>query len=241
MSATAAGGAARYAVYFTPPVGSALWQWGSAVIGYDSARGARPEPMPDPALAGLLTDAVQSEPRRYGFHATLRAPFELAPGAGVADLLAAAEAFAAARAAVVLPAVEPGLMGGFIALLCPSPPPRLAALAADVVRCFEPMRAPLSAADRQRRLKAPLSPRQLAHLDRWGYPYVLDDFIFHMTLTGRLPDGAQAESALALLRRQFAPLAAPVAVDAISVLEQPSRDAAFRLLRRFPFAAASPA
>ena len=56
------------------------------------------------------------------------------------------------------------------------------------MKAFNAYRAPLSAADRERRIKAKLSPRQIELMDQWGYPYVLDEYRFHMTLTGALLD-----------------------------------------------------
>ena len=70
----------RYAIYFTPPEASALAAFGASAIGYCAASGrdvALPDsPFHDRADAMALTE----EPRRYGFHGTLKAPFELAVG-----------------------------------------------------------------------------------------------------------------------------------------------------------------
>ena len=53
-----------------------------------------------------------------------------------------------------------------------------------------PFARPPGAAELERRRKAGLSAAQEKMLLRWGYPYVLDEFRFHLTLTGRLqPEG----------------------------------------------------
>jgi hypothetical protein len=111
----------------------------------------------------------------------------------------------------------------------------LSELAGDCVTAFEPFRAPLSANDLRRRLKAPLTPRQITHLDRWGYPYVFDDFRFHMTLTGALDDvvSPQLKNALDALYR---PLAGPVPIDGLAIFRQNDRAGNFRVLERFRFA-----
>jgi hypothetical protein len=62
--------APRYAIYFTPDPRSALWRFGSGVIGYD-ADAATDVPLQVPEgfdLAGWA--AHTEEPRRYGLHAT---------------------------------------------------------------------------------------------------------------------------------------------------------------------------
>lgn len=215
----------RYAIYFTPPTDGPLHRFGEAVI---ERRGALPT-----GLSDMLSSTVQAEPRRYGFHATLKAPFALAGGQSEAFLLAHAQAFARERRPVLLPALAVALMGDFVALVCVTPPDALSELAAACVRTFEPYRAALSEHDRLRRLSAPLTPRQIRNLDAWGYPYVFEEFVFHMTLTGRL----QADIRLPvrdLLCAAYATIAGAAAIDSISVLRQPTREALFQVLARFP-------
>lgn len=219
----------RYAIYFTPPTDGKLHHFGEAVI---EGRGSLPT-----GLSDMLSSTVQAEPRRYGFHATLKAPFALARGQSEALLLAHAKAFARERRPVILPPLATVLMGDFVALVCVAPPDALSELAAACVRSFEPYRAALSEHDRLRRLSAPLTPRQIRNLDAWGYPYVFEDFVFHMTLTGRL----QAEIRLPVRDRlcaTYATVANSFAVDSISVLCQVTREAPFQVLARFPLAAA---
>ncbi|MEM9360703.1 MAG: DUF1045 domain-containing protein, partial [Pseudomonadota bacterium] len=109
-------------------------------------------------------------------------------------------------------------------------------LAAACVQKFEPFRALLSPADRDRRLKSPLTDKQIENLDAWGYPYVFDEFRFHMTLTGRLPETVQQE-ALATLQDLYAHIDHAVVFDGIAICEQPDRDSQFFVRRRFSFAA----
>jgi uncharacterized protein DUF1045 len=110
-------------------------------------------------------------------------------------------------------------------------------LAGACVTAFNDFRAPLSPQDRERRLASRLSPRQVELLERWGYPYVFSEFRFHMTLTGRLPPHEQARWQAALAAA-FAPLApAPVDIDAVSLVRQDDRGAAFRVIARRPLQA----
>ena len=229
----------RYAIYFTPAPDAALWRLGSSVLGYDSRAGT--------AVAfpqhGLWLEPwflrIQETPARYGFHATLKAPFELAEGVGERTLLERAATFAGMCTPLCLPALEVALLGDFVALRPLSEDAELNRMAAACVREFEDLRAPLGAEDRARRLSQVLTPRQHAHLERWGYPYVFEDFRFHMTLTGAIPKSFQVrvlETLKALHRR----ISAPVWIDAISVLVQAKRESHFELVERFPLRAAAP-
>jgi putative phosphonate metabolism protein len=225
--------AARSAIYFAPAAGSALEAFGCGWLG----RGLDGAPLAQPAVPGIdpaRLFAITGSPRHYGFHATLKAPFGLADGYSPADLDAAAEAFVRDRAAFAIP-LQVGSLGGFIALVPAAPSAALDALAADCVEAFDRFRAPLEAAELARRRVAGLTPRQDRNLLRYGYPYVLDDFRFHMTLTERL-QAPERDQVLALLAERAAPICAtPLTIDAIATFEQPARDAPFVLRRRFAF------
>lgn len=226
----------RYAIYFMPDPGSALWEFGSRAVGYDAytRRSCR---LPDHPIYDHC-EALEwtADPRRYGFHATLKAPFELRDGAMEADLLAAAQAFAQNVQEVQLDRLIIAEISGFVALVEVTPSPALAALAADCVRAFEPLRAPLSAADLARRLQKPMSARRLSNLDLWGYHLVFEDFRFHMTLTGHLDAETQRRLKGALEEFYASVDPRPVAIDAIAVYRQPSRDEQFEVVARFPLA-----
>ena len=224
----------RYAIYFMPEAKSALWEAGSSILGYDASAGGD-RPFPDhPALAGHPLADWTAAPRRYGFHATLKAPFVLREGATEAALLAAAREFAARQMAFTLPSLEVAALGRFVALVPAARSEPLQALADASVVDFDPFRAPMTAADRARRLAHPLGERLEAQLDRWGYPYVFDDFTFHMTLSGPLPDAARA-AFQAALQNIHARIAAPLRIDAVAVFRQADRDARFTVLERCAF------
>jgi putative phosphonate metabolism protein len=226
---------ARYAIYFAPDAASPLWQFGSAVIGYDAATG---EPRPFVTTFGHSIETwsdITAEPRRYGFHATLKAPFEVVAGADEPTLLAAAEQIAASMAPAELVGLEARALGRFVALVPSVPSEKLQTLAAAVVTHLDNLRAPLSASDRERRLKSPLTARQIDYLDRYGYPYVLDEFRFHMTLTGPIAQTPVRDRVCQSLAAAFAKAvpAGSVAVDALAVYRQDRRDARFRMIARF--------
>ena len=221
----------RYAIYYTPPPFSALARFGAGVLGYDCFEGKevlhrRLDGIDLPVLRLMTVD-----PRRYGFHATIVAPFRLNHHSE-SDLIAAVEEHAAHTPPEPVGALVASLFGGFIVLVPAHDSPGISRFAAGCLRLFDQYRAPLSAADRERRIQAGLTPAQIELLDRWGYPYVLDQFRFHMTLAGPVPDG-QRQQLLALLWRAYSDHAPSVVeIDAISVMRQDNAGARFRVLRR---------
>jgi putative phosphonate metabolism protein len=223
----------RYAIYYVPAPHSDLARFGAELLGYDAFGGAD---LPFPAsIAQAVPDwhDLTRDPRQYGFHATLKAPFALIPGKSEAELIAACEVFAAA--ARPLPIIAPVVqaISSFIAVVPANPSVDLNQLAADCVRDFDPFRTPLTADDRARRNPSALTPAQVDHLDRWGYPYVMDDFRFHMTLSGRV--GAERRDHLvALLRQHFSALdLRALTIDRIAISRQDDAGARFQVLAHF--------
>lgn len=225
--------APRYAVYFAPPLDSPWWRFGCRWLGRDAASG---ETLPPPALPGLPADwaAITESPRRYGFHATLKAPFALAAESGERDLCAVAGAVATGRKPFPLPALKVGALSDFVALQLTHGSPALELLAQDCVILFERCRAPLSAAQQSRRATG-LTEWQTRLLARWGNPYVFDEYRFHLTLTGPLPAPGRRQVA-ALLAPEVERLnAEPLTVDAICIFREPAPGEPFRLAWRFGF------
>ncbi|MCL5775666.1 DUF1045 domain-containing protein [Limibaculum sp. FT325] len=213
----------RYAVYWAPPAGSELAQAGARWLGWDAEarRAAAPEGGPLAAVPG-----------RYGFHATLKAPFRLREGMPASAL----DTAVAALAGRLAPAAAPGLAAdaglGFVALRPTGPCPTLDAVAASCVTGLDRFRAPPGPAEMARRRAEGLDARGEALLARWGYPRVLDGFQFHVTLTGPVA-GAEAELAVARAQARFAPLLAPrFVLDALCLFGEPGAGQPFHLLRR---------
>ncbi len=198
----------RTALYFTPPDDDPLTRAAVAWLGRDAWRPAAPSGEAGP-------DSIVREPRRYGFHATLKPPFRLAEGKSIEALRGALAAFAAVRPPVTIASLELARIGAFFALVPGGDAAGLDALAGGVVTEFEAFRAPPSASEIARRDPERLTPRQRAHLEAWGYPYVFDEFRFHMTLTGRVP-AEQQNAVEAVLRARFAPfIGRPLVVDTL--------------------------
>lgn len=184
----------RVALYWTPPEGQPLTELAARWLGRD-ARGRWVPPL-KLGLEEKAWDAVTEAPRRYGFHATLKAPFRPADGVGLTEIEAATEKLARRLSPVPLDLAVQSL-GRFLALCPINPPEALASLAGQCVEALEPLRAPLTDAEIAKR-GPNLSPRQADYLRRWGYPYVFDEFRLHLTLTGPLPEPARADALLRL-------------------------------------------
>jgi putative phosphonate metabolism protein len=220
----------RYAVYYVAARGSDLDRFGAQILGYDAYHGEE-LPFPD-GIMQVTPDwrDLTEDPRKYGFHATLKAPLSLAPGKTEAELIAACESFAGKPRSipVIMPVVDS--ISGFIALVPAEPSPGLQRLAADCTREFDSYRAPLTSEDRARRNPAALTPRQRNYLDHWGYPYVMEEFRFHMTLTGRLA-GERREPILKMLRKRFSTIGLKtLAIDRIALFRQENKDSRFGIV-----------
>jgi putative phosphonate metabolism protein len=229
----------RYALYFAPAEDSAIWRFGIGWLGRDPVSGAAlPQPQVPGLTAAQLAAATES-PRNYGFHATLKPPFHLADGTGEADVRAAARAFAAARRAFIAPPVSLQRIGRFQAFALTAPCAEMDGLAADCVSVFDAFRAPPSAAELAKRRARGLTERQERYLQQWGYPYVMEEFRFHMTMLGSSRDETLHAAVTAFLAPQAAGFALdPLPVDAICLYQQETRSAPFRLVERFSFQAA---
>ena len=219
----------RQAIYFAPPAGSALARFGAAWFGWDPEAGAEVEDLPVAGLP-LPREALVAAPRRYGFHATLKPPFRLAAGRDAAGLDDAVAAVAAELAPFAL-RLGLGWLGGFLALVPVAERPEIAALAAACVTRLDGFRAALPPEELARRRAAGVDAVEEANLRRWGYPWVLDRFRFHMTLTGPVPEAARAAVEAAL-----APLVAPLVHEPVPAVEvcrfAEAADGRFRLLSR---------
>ena len=221
----------RYAIYLLPDTG-ALADFGAAWLGWDARTGEATAPPSLPDLPMPL-DEITARPRKYGFHGTIKPPFRLAPGQTEAELRTALRDFAAHQTGVSLEGLELAQLGRFLALVPVGDTSRLAALAADTVRQFDRFRAPLNDAELARRRQSRLTPQQDALLQKWGYPYVMEAFRFHLTLTGKLPK-AKATALKDMLAPLLTPmLPAPFTIESLSLMGEGS-DGMFREIERVP-------
>lgn len=225
----------RYAIYFVPEPASDLYRFGTNWLGRDARGGGLVAPVALDGVSAERIAAITAAPRRYGFHATLKPPFALAANRTIDDLEAALRAFARDCAAFEMPALRLDEIGGFLALVPSAPSLALTALAERAVRDFDGFRAPQPSAEQERRARAGLDARERELLEAWGYPYVLDRWRFHMTLTERL-DTPERGHIRAVLEPHAAPVCrSPVRVDAVALFVEAAENEPLRNVSRFAF------
>jgi putative phosphonate metabolism protein len=229
----------RYAIYFTPPAGDPLSKVAANWLGRNAFSGQAVKP---PAIRSFEPEEVArltEEPRRYGFHATLKAPFRLHEDFTERDLLSALMHFASSVAPVTIPRLHVTPIGPFFALTPEEPLPELDQLANDTVVALDKFRAPMTEKERAKRKPESLTNSQLRNLDRWGYPYVFDDFRFHMTLTGRVEEKDRLRVAR-MLDAFFEPvLSEPVEINNLALFVEPEPGAPFEVHSLHPLAHSS--
>ena len=167
----------RYAIYYIPDL--PLFQIGSDWLGWNSLTGQE-------TTLSANHHRITDRPRKYGFHATMKPPFSLASNSTQGELQDAFQAFCATVSPATGGTLKISRLGRFLAMTQDVQSNDVTDLAASTVSHFDKFRAPLSDNDIQKRRQRRLTPEQDALMLRWGYPYVMQEFKFHMTLTGPL-------------------------------------------------------
>ncbi len=215
----------RYAVYVTPQ--GALASIGAAWLGWDIAQSRA---VAHPSLPGLDVAALSDAPRKYGMHGTIKPPFHLAQGTTFDALSADLATLCKTLRPVALEGLEVRALRHFIALCPLGDQSALAALAAKLVTGLDPHRRPPDESELARRRATPLTQAQEANLAKWGYPYVMEEFRFHITLTGPTAPAP----ILPAITAHFAPhLPQPFIVGSLTLAGQ-DEAGMFHKIRRFP-------
>lgn len=230
----------RYAIYFAPSSESPLAKFGYRWLGREVTTGQECKQLKVSGISDVDLHEVTSFPRKYGFHATLKAPFRLVDGESLETLQSAVAKFVCHRLPFWAPPLKLSRLGHFLALTFGESCPAIDQLAADCVREFDCFRAPLSEMDLERRRRSNLTPSQEEMLVKWGYPYVMSEFRFHMTLTGSL-----SEPELKTIENGLKPVVEPICqdplyIDSISIFEQLGEKSSFQKISHFPFSNSEP-
>ena len=220
----------RFALYYAPPAQAEWTRTCTAWLGWDMQTG---QPVAHPAVAGLSVDEITATPRKYGLHGTLKPPFRLADGTGLDALRTEAAALAARFAPVSLNGLELVRFGGFLALRPAGSEAALRPLADACVRDLDRFRAAPGPDELARRRGAGLGSAQEANLVQWGYPFVMELFRFHITLTGRLKPPVLDRARAALAERLDSALPRPFVLSDIALVGE-AGDGMFHLLDRYP-------
>ena len=225
---------ARYAIYFAPPEGSELERVCSAILGRCARTGVALKQPAIPGIEPARLAELTASPRHYGLHATLKPPFFLAESHDETELLENAAMIASKTRPFDLPGLELARIGSFLALTLTAPCPDLEDLARICVTVPDPMRRPPRPDELARRRAKGLTPNQERLLDLWGYPFVLEEMRFHLTLTGSIHDPEERKR----IRAGLTTLLAPILHKAVSVLDicvfrQSTLEKPFTILERF--------
>ncbi len=226
--------APRFAIYYAPPYQSSLWNAGAQWLGRDDDNAPYESAALFHNIAPKDHAALSATARHYGFHATLKSPFRLIDGRRTDDLMDALDDFTKNRPPFTGPLLEVGEMDGFIALKTVGENPVLNRFASACVRAFDDFRGSETPEQIRLRQRQNLSLRQRSLLAAWGYPFVFEEFSFHMTLSER-PEDDRIKPLIMLLRRHFKMIVdTPLWIDAVSLFHQKNRSAPFTLAARYP-------
>lgn len=219
----------RYAIYYAPRDGD-LSAFAASWLGWDADRGQR---VAHPQLAvPMPISEMTASPRKYGFHGTIKPPFVLAEDFSAEDLHAALDNLTTGFAPISLPGLKLTALGRFLALTIDGDSKSLTSLAALTVQKLDRFRAPPTEAELNRRRTKNLTARQEELLAEWGYPYVMDQFKFHLTLTGKLPKSMVEETRDALGAVLIPLLPKPLIVQDLCLFGE-ATDGMFYLIKRF--------
>ncbi len=222
----------RFAVYFVPPPQSPLAAAANRWFG--DHPGAAAADTQKRRLAPQRYRCILAGPRHYGFHATIQPPFHPAKGVSQELISSALEHLCCRHQPFLLPPLVITFMHTFFCLRPAATTPELSALAAETVQTLLVLRQPPDEAEKEKRRAANLSSRQEKILQKWGYPYLMEEYRFHLSLTGKIDDEGEIPALLQDLKEIFAAAAQEQMHFAELCLCVEENGAPLRLLRRFP-------
>lgn len=155
----------------------------------------------------------------------------LLPGQDTASVLSWLQLIAGEFSSFTLPVLRVGMLGDFLALRPEHESQALQDVAAACVKRLQHLALPLSESELERRRRVSLTSEQDQLLQQWGYPWVLEHFRFHFSLTGPLGSVAPAlrEAFYDAAVRHFESLPA-CRFDRLSLFVEPQRGADFQLV-----------
>ena len=224
----------RYAIYFCPMEGTPWWDRGCRWLG---RRAEDDREINQPVLDGVDPASlhhITRDPRRYGWHATLKAPFALCPEFDYLALRERILGICRLRLPIRIPRLAVRRLGNFLALVPVEEAHALTLTAQLCVTDLQELASPLTPAELDRRRQASLTARQDRLLLEWGYPYVLEEYRFHLSLTGSLDGlGNNAIQALEVGAQHWFDALPSLEFASIAVFAEPSPGANFLLVEHF--------
>lgn len=230
----------RYAIYYAPHSDSKVWKAGCEWLGRCPIENVD---LTQPTIDGVTVDEMRSltkTPKRYGFHATLKAPFVLSNTVTFDSLKSAVRDLSQRLKPFVMPRLAVKLHNNLL-LYVPEDEQNknIQNLAKSCVTELHEFAAPLSESEIARRREKGLSKEQDRLLLEWGYPDVFDQYHFHMTLSGSLVGlsdekiGTIQKQAQLLLNREREVQQEEMLLDHIAIFAEPIKGADFVLVEYF--------
>lgn len=180
---------------------------------------------------------MTQHPRRYGWHATLKAPFRLKKDLSVETLLAELQQLSHELTVFELPLLEVKRLKNFLALAPLENQRGIEKIAAAAQQCVEhlsPCAESLTASEIAYRNESRLSEREQVLLQQWGYPYVKELYQFHFTLSDGLDTSSALEiHELTLAAKAWFDFAQPLRFDRIALFVEESKGQDFKFLTDF--------
>lgn len=224
----------RFALYYAPRPETALAEAASSWLGRDHENRTCSR-ITSKTLGGERFAELTKAPFHYGFHGTLKPPFRLHDATSKNLLCEEIDRFCNQRSPFIMKELEIGWIGNFLCLRPVKSSDKMNKLARDAVRQFDNFREDMSFIELEKRRNQGLTPQQDALLLQWGYPYVMDEFRFHLTLSSKIEDSQERTLLEEEARRHFSSdLLQEIPVDGISLFVETDGQP-MTLLRFFPF------
>ena len=226
-------GPERFAIYYAPAPFSKLHFLGSAWLGRDSITGKILE---QPSISGITSERLSEltkSARHYGFHATLKPPFQLKHETKLTILKQTLRQVCRNVSPFSIK-LDVLCLGKFFALMLSKPSPNIQRLAEIMVREVDAFREPITEEELAIRRSKGLTPPQDKNLISWGYPYVFSEFRFHMTLTGKILLTKERAIIYDAIQKHFSDLLNKnIEIEYVCLFHQTNREAPFFLVDQF--------
>ena len=183
----------RYAIYYAPPKESSLEEFGRYWFGWDPLNAKlinnkhRINYLNRFGIKNLINiDKNVLIPKKYGFHGTLIPPFKLNKNYSTNTLFKKTEDIAKKFKKFKFYKFKLKKINNFYAFVQNKKNNNINKLSNRLVRELFKFRSPLTKKEIDRRNPSKLSKLQLNILYKWGYPYIMSEFNFHMTLASEV-------------------------------------------------------
>ena len=183
----------RYAIYYAPPKESNLEEFGRYWFGWDPLNAKlinnkqRINYLNGFGIKNLKNiDKNVLIAKKYGFHGTLIPPFKLNKNYSTNTLFKKTEDIAKKFKKFKFYKFKLKKINNFYAFVQNKKNNNINKLSNRLVRELFKFRSPLTKKEIDRRNPSKLSKFQLNILYKWGYPYLMSEFKFHMTLASEV-------------------------------------------------------